>query len=213
MPYTAEQVWTAAAVAQRINGEYAKYDVMNYDVTPPVVLKTNSKTIMKDVLEGRTVSTPEDVEMGQKIRAHFQNKVMDILVGKASSFVQGAVNAANKAEFDERKDRLDLAIIASLPQSYHRDVKREVVDDRRRELGTAGHTGTVGERYAGDFSVLSCSFSQKYNCYCINAESAGHAFFFFLHQRVDVGQTYKMRGTVKAHRDEGVTQLNRVKVL
>lgn len=213
MPYTAEQVWTAAATAQRINGDYIKYDVMNYDVTPPVVLKTNSKTIMKNVLEGRAASLPEDVEYGAKVRAHFQNKVVDLLVGKASPFMQSAINAANKEEFDERKDRLDLAIIASLSQSYERDVKREKVDDRRRELGTAGHVGTVGEKYQGEFKVLTANFSQKYNCFCITAESAGHAFFFFLHQRIDVGQTYKMRGTVKAHRDEGVTQLNRVKVL
>ena len=127
MPYTSEQVWTAAATAQRINGEYVKYDVMNYDVTPPTVIKTNSKTIMKDVLEGRVTGTPEDTEYGLKVRAHFQNKVVDLLVGRASPFVQSAINAANKEEFDERKDRLDLAIIASLPQSYERDVRREVV--------------------------------------------------------------------------------------
>ena len=213
MPYTAEQVWTAAAVAQRHNGEYLKYDVMDYDVTPPRVIKLNSKSIMRSVLDGQIPATDSDREQGAKVRTHFQNKVVDMLVGKASPFIQSAINAANKEEFDERRDRLDLAIIASLPQSYERDVRREVVDDRRRELGTAGHVGTIGEKYQGEFKVLTCNFSHKYSCFCVTAESAGHAFFFFLHQKVDVGATYKMRGTVKAHRDEGVTQLNRVKVL
>lgn len=213
MPYTSEQVWTAAAVAQRHNGEYLKYDVMDYESTPPKVLKLNSKSLMQEVLAGRIPAFPSDTEYGLKVREHFRGKVMDILVGRASSFIQSAVNTANKEEFDERKDRLDMAIIASLPQSYERDVKRESVDDRRRALSAEGHVGKIGEKFTGDFVVLSCSYSHKYNCFCVNAESNNHAFFFFLHQKVDTGTTYKMKGTVKAHRDEGVTQLNRVKVL
>ncbi len=213
MSFTAEQVWTAGATAHRVNGgEYIKYDQMNYDVTPPTVLKLNNKALMQKVLLGDVASTDADRELGSKVRAHFQGKVMDLLVGKASSFVQSAINAAGKEEFGPR-DRLDMAIIASLFKSYDRDAKREEVDDRRRELSGSGHTGTVGEKIAGDFKVLSCSYSQKYACFCVNAESNEHAFFFFLHQKVDVGTVYKMRGTVKAHRDEGVTQLNRVKVL
>lgn len=213
MTYTSEQVWTAAAVAQRHNGEYVKYDQMNFDVTPPVIVKLNSKAIMRDVLEGKIDSTPADTEHGAKAREHFRGKVMDILVGKASGFIQSAVNAANKEEFDERKDRLDMAIIASLIQSYEFDMKREVVDDRRRELSVTGHVGKPGERIEGDFTVLSITYSHKYNCFCVNAESNNHAFFFFLQQKIEQGKNYKLKGTVKAHRDEGVTQLNRVKVL
>jgi|LauGreDrversion4_2_1035121.scaffolds.fasta_scaffold39724_5 hypothetical protein len=213
MTYTSEQVWTAAAVANRINGEYVKYDQMNFDVTPPVITKMNNKALVREVLEGKIDSTPADVEKGIKAREHFRGKVMDILVGKASGFIQSAVNAANKEEFDERKDRLDMAIIASLIQSYEFDMNREVVNDRRRELGATGHVGKPGERIEGDFTILSISYSQKYNCYCVNAEGNNHAFFFFLQQKVDQGKNYKLKGTVKAHRDEGVTQLNRVKVL
>lgn len=213
MAYTSEQVWTAAAVAQRHNGGYVKYDLMNFDATPPTVIKVNSKALMRDVLEGKFDSTPADTELGLKARDHFRGKVMDILVGKANPFIQSAVNAANKEEFDERKDRLDLAIIASLIQSYERDMKREIVDDRRRELGATGHVGKPGERIEGDFTILSITYSQKYNCYCVNAEGNNHAFFFFLQQKVEQGKNYKLKGTVKAHRDEGVTQLNRVKVL
>jgi hypothetical protein len=168
---------------------------------------------MRDALEGKIDSTPADSEQGIKVREHFRGKVMDILVGKANGFIQGAVNAANKEEFDERKDRSDMAIIASLFQSYERDMSREVVDDRRRELSVAGHVGKPGERMEGEFTILSISYSQKYNCYCVNAEGNGHAFFFFLQQAVEKGKSYKLKGTVKAHRDEGVTQLNRVKVL
>lgn len=213
MSYIAQQVWTAAATAHRINGgEYIKYDQFNYEVTPPQIIKLNNKALMQKVLAGDETSTDADRELGDKVRSHFQGKVVDLLVGRASPFIQSAINVANMEEFTPR-NRMEMAIIASLFSSYDRDVKREAVDDRRRELGVAGHTGTVGEKIAGDFKVLSCSFSHKYNCFCVNAECNGHAFFFFLHQKVDVGTVYKMRGTVKAHRDEGVTQLNRVKVL
>jgi hypothetical protein len=127
--YTAEQVWTAAAVAQRINGSYVKYDLMDFDATPPQVLKENSKSIMQKVLDGVIAPGPEDVDRGVMVRDHFRGKVMDLLAGRANDFTQVAI-AATETDVFSSKDRLAFAIVASLPNSYERDVKRETVDQR-----------------------------------------------------------------------------------
>jgi hypothetical protein len=209
--YSAEQVWTAAAVAQRINGSYVKYDLMDFDATPPIVLKENSKTIMQKVLDGVIAPLPEDVDRGILVRDHFRGKVMDLLAGKANDFTQVAI-AATETDVFSSKDRLAFAIVASLPNSYERDVKRETVDNRVSSA-VGGPIGSVGDKVSVTAEVLKSVFSMKWNTHYVTAITNDEQVVFFAYKEaLPVGGIYNLKGTVKTHRDQGVTQLNRVKV-
>ena len=204
--YTASQIWGAVAAAHRINGGYCKYDVINHE-TNTITKKTN-KSLVWDLLESDQV-TNDDVLNGVKVREHFQGKAMELLSGPKNDFLFSAVKIAQREEFTS-KDRLDVAIASCLPASYERDLTREASLDKTLN---SQHVGKVKDRVRGAFEIVSCNFSQKYNCYCVSAVSDGNAYFFFTQHKLEVGKTSELKGTVKAHRDNGVTQLTRVQAV
>jgi len=204
--YTAAQIWGAVAAAHRINGGYCKYDEINHE-TNTVVKKTN-KALVWDLLESDQV-TNEDVLNGLKVREHFQGKAMALLSGPKNDFLFSAVKISQREEFTS-KDRLDVAIAACLPASYERDLLRE---EAQNKTVNSQHVGKLKDRVRGAFEIVSCNFSQKYMCYCVSAVSDGNSFFFFTQHKLEVGKTSELKGTVKAHRDNGVTQLTRVQAV
>ena len=206
--YTADQVWAAIATAHRINGGYIKFDIMaNTETGEPA--KRPNKTLVWDILEDANAVTATDAELGQKVRKHFQGKAMELLSGPKNDFLFSAVKIAQREEFTS-KDRLDVAIASCLPASYERDLTREASLDKALN---SQHVGKVKDRVRGAFEIVSCNFSQKYNCYCVSAVSDGNAYFFFTQHKLEVGKTSELKGTVKAHRDNGVTQLTRVQAV
>jgi hypothetical protein len=106
----------------------------------------------------------------------------------------------------------DIAVIASLPQSYERGMKRANVD-QRITFATGGYIGQPSDRVTLTIEILKMNYSQKWNTnYFTGITSEDQVVFFGYNGngKLDIGDTYTIEGTVKAHRDNS-TQLNRVK--
>jgi hypothetical protein len=110
--------------------------------------------------------------------------------------------------------RMEIAVIASLPSSYERGMKRANVD-QRITFATGGYIGTPSNRVTLTIELLKMNYSQKWNTsYFTGITSEDQVVFFAYNStgKLDIGDTYTIQGTVKAHRDNS-TQLNRVKFI
>jgi hypothetical protein len=115
-------------------------------------------------------------------------------------------------EFDSVKHKLELAVIACLPQSQSRALERQAVQDRVRQTSGAV-IGRPGDKVQLAVEVIKSNYSQQWNTWYTTAVTADNcAVFFAFRQELVKGATHTIRGTVKAHKD-GSTQLNRVSII
>jgi hypothetical protein len=206
--YTADRVFAAAVAAQEVNGEYLKYERRDPD-TGTVTARPN-KEIMREFLE-QDLTAAQKV-LGQQIRDHYHKLLFQQMSGELKDFLATALRVSTKETF-ANNDWLDLAIVAALPSCYQRDVNRESAREERKELAaTSQPVGQPGDRISGEFRVVQCNWSQKWQVWTVNAQQGANMFFFFLPLEVQPGQTIRMSGTVKGHRDGNITQLNRVRM-
>jgi hypothetical protein len=215
--YSVDNVWGAAVAAQRINGSYVKETV--YKVDPEmsgntVVDKRRNRDIMLDILSNPAVLTVEDIAQGQECRNFLQNDItFRALKNKLTEF-DGSVSKvlAVTEEFDSVKHKLELAVVACLPQSHARSLERQAVQDRVRQ--TSGELiGTPGVKVQLAVEIVKSNYSQQWNTwYATGVTQDNSAVFFAYRQELAKGATHTIVGTVKAHRD-GSTQLNRVSII
>lgn len=203
--YVADDVWAAACMAQRINGSYVKSGDMNTQ---------SNRQLMEKVLAGNYTEqiTDEDREQGKKVRQYCQAYTFKILKGiKLSDFDNNAMLISNR---DMITANYDISVIASLPQSYERGIKRVNIDQRIK-FATGGYIGTPKDRVTLTIELLKYNYSQQYNTTYFTGITDEDQIVFFAYNHIDgleIGDTYTIQGTVKAHRDNS-TQLNRVKVI
>lgn len=215
--YKADDVWAAACAAQRINGQYVKM-VTSYATAEEILpnslqgpSKETNRMIISRLLADTSQITDADREQAKLVRSHFQGFTFRILQGKfLSEFDNNAMVISNR---DEIENLLDIAIIASLPSCYLRNVERDKIN-KRLEFATGGHIGNVGDKVSCSIEVVKVNFSQNYNCFFVSGvtEIDQPVFFAYNRQGVNVGDKLNIKGTVKSHRDNQ-TQLNRVKVV
>jgi hypothetical protein len=125
-----------------------------------------------------------------------------------SEFDNNAMVIANR---DVIEATYDVAVIASLPASYERAVKRDTLN-RKIESASGGFVGRVGDKVNLRVEVVRSVFSQQWNVYFITGiTSDDQPVFFSYREAIPNGKSIVAQGTVKAHRDN-TTQLNRVKV-
>ena len=212
--FTAEHVWALAVAIDRINGGYFKEDIYVYENECRKRTTQANKMMLKEwLLTGVNEITEEDRARGLEFRAHFQGLLFREISGGLNDFLQSAMRIAGRDEFTD-VDNLDLAILASLPATAKRDIARQTVQNERRELSRdSQHVGKIGDKVCADVEVLSCFYSQKWNTFYVNAKAGTNMLMFAFRNELARGTTVKIQGTVKAHRDDGVTQLNRVKVV
>jgi len=213
--YSVDDVWAAAVAAQRINGAYIKETVYKFDEVKNtnVVHKQRNRDVMMDFLCVPGTISDEDRAQGQECRKFLQNDLtLRALKGQLSGFDASVVKTvAVENQFDSVKHKLELAVVACLPQSHQRAVERQAMQDRVRQ--SAGVFGSVGDKVALDVEVVSATYSKIYNIFWVTAVTADNQMVFFSNKEsFDAGTHLAIRGTVKAHRD-GRTQLNRVKVV
>ena len=203
--YTADDVWAAACQAQQINGEYVKTSM------PNDVLRRTNRAIVELLLADTTKITDEARIQGKKVRQYFQAFTFKILKGtKLSEFEKYAMVLSNSEVLETA---YALAVIISLPQSYERGVKRDNADQRVK-FATGGYIGNVGDKVTLTIEVVKTVYSQKWNTSYFTGITDEDQIVFFAYNHIDrleIGDTYTIQGTVKAHRDNS-TQLNRVKV-
>jgi len=114
MQFTAETVWACAAAAQRINGDYIKEDVYNFDIDQKNPIKVANKKLVKQWLrEGTSPATELDREHGEACRNYIKGWLMKELSGKITDFERQALKIAQKDEFTGR-DMFDFAVVSCL---------------------------------------------------------------------------------------------------
>ena len=215
--HSVDNVWAAAVAAQRINGSYVKETM--YKVDPEmssntVIDKRRNRDIMLDILANPAQLTVEDIAQGQECRKFLQNDItFRALKNKLTEF-DGSVSKvlAVTDEFDTVKHKLELAVVACLPQSHARALERQTVQERVRQ--TSGELiGAPGVKVQLAVEIVKSNYSQQWNTWYATAVTADNsAVFFAYRQELAKGAKYTIVGTVKAHRD-GSTQLNRVSII
>jgi len=212
--YSLDNVWGAAVAAQRVNGEYVKEDKININEDGShETLKKRNRDIMMVFLTVPGTITDEDRATGRECRRFLQNDLtFRALKGQLSAFDASVSKVvAVEEEFDSVQHRLELAVVACLPQSHQRAIVRQSIQDRVRNAG--GYIGNVSDKVALDAEVVSANWSNIYNIFWVTAITQDNqALFFSYKSQLNSGTQIKLVGTVKAHRDNK-TQLNRVKVV
>jgi len=214
--HSVDNVWGAAVAAQRINGSYVKETQHRLDDTigTIVVGKRRNRDIMLDILANPALLTVEDIAQGQECRKFLQNDITFRALKNRLTEFDGSVSKvlAVEDEFDTVKHKLELAVVACLPQSHARSLERQAVQDRVRQTSGA-LIGTPGDKVTLAVEIVKSNYSQQWNTWYATAITADNsAVFFAYRQELARGATHTIQGTVKAHRD-GSTQLNRVSII
>ena len=206
--YNADDVWSAACAAQRINGSYIKFTMISE--SDPAETKLSNRMIVEQLLADTFIITDQDREQGKKVRAFYQAYTFKILQGKQlNDFDNTTMLIANR---DVITSTYDIAVIASLPSCYERGVVRQSAD-QRINFATGGFIGKANDKVTASIEVLKSVFSMKWNTnYVTGITSDDQVVFFAYKEALDIGVVLNITGTVKAHRDNS-TQLNRVKVI
>ena len=206
--YNADDVWSAACAAQRINGSYIKLSMVSE--SDPATTKLSNRMVVEQLLADPFIITDEDREQGKKVRAFYQALTFKILQGKQlSDFDNNAMLISNREVIT---GNYDVAVIASLPSCYERGVERQSTE-QRVNFATGGFIGKVSDKVKLEIEVIKCTYSHSYNVFFVTGiTTQDQPVFFSYKDKVPTGDTMNIAGTVKAHRDN-ITQLNRVKVI
>jgi hypothetical protein len=211
-----DNVWGAACAAQRINGSYVKETQHRFDEdrNTMVVERLRNRDIMSDILANPAQLTVEDIAQGQECRKFLQQDLT--FRGLKSQLTEFDLNVvktlAVSEEFNTATHKLELALVACLPESQKRALARQEVQSRVGQT-TGGYVGAVDNKVELDVEVVSANYSQSYGIFWVTAITQDNqAVFFSYKSKLVTGSWIQIKGTVKAHRD-GKTQLNRVKVI
>jgi len=209
---TADQVWTFAATADRINdGQYLKEDQRSSD-GQCVIREANKAMIrrwLKDSYCGE--DTPADRDLGAAARAwHRGQLLMTAIKRPLTGFEETLNRAVGLDEFALEIHQLEIATIASQIRSYRTGVAHE-----QRMWGTdTTPLAPVGAKIECQVEVVKSVYSQNYNTNYIRAVTVDtrKVVMFNYREGMDPDTVLTIKGTVKAHRED-CTQLNRVRVL
>jgi hypothetical protein len=206
--FTASHVWALAVAAQRINGDYLKEPVYDFNVDQQKPVKEANKALVKKWLrEGINPTTELDIAEGEECRNYIKGWLMRELAGKITDFERQALKIAQKEEFTTR-DMYDFAVVSCLPSSVardrnHQEIKREVYHSEQL-------VGNIGDIIVGEVTVVKSSFSQMYNKYKISGRM-GESFIDFWFAAPLEGSV-RIKGKIKAVRGDKTTALNYVKI-
>ena len=206
--YNADDVWAAACQAQQVNGSYVKLSALTENQLTTGV-RSNLELIVS-LMEDTTKITDENREQGLKVRKYYQGLTFKVLKGiKLNDFDNNVMLISNR---DVITENFDLAVIASLPNSYVRAVERDNVDQRIK-FATGGFIGKAGDKITQKIEVVKQIWSTKWDTHYITGINDKDQVLFFSHKNLlEVGKSVTIEGTVKSHREDS-TQLNRVKVI
>jgi len=195
--------WGAACAAYRINGGYVKW--------AEVTSQKSNKEIVRELLQSPAeLITEQDLAQGQQVRNYIA-KVATMASLRGTLDVWGR-EMARVSQLTTIENSYDLNVIASMPQTYERQLQRDRVHERlcatdRDYVATAGHKLEL------DVEVLENRYSRKWSTYYVTViDTANRAWYFAYKSGLKKGEKFTIRGTVKKQVD-GMVQLNRVKLI
>lgn len=208
---SADQIWGAAACADRENGgEYLKEDRWMMNATPPFIEKQTNRTLMWKAIVDNSLITGADIDTGRKAREWLhKNLVFKGLKGTVSDFEQALSRVVEMEEFMTGADRYEIALVTSQIRAYREGTRMEAVLEDVINTPVAA----VGEKVQLNVEVIKSVYSQNFNVYFITAKTDGHQMVFFSYREQKTpGEWLTIKGHVKAHRQDA-TQLNRVRMV
>ena len=211
---SAEQIWGAAAYADRINGgEYRKepeYRVLDDGRISDEVVRAANKTHMWTAILDTSRITTDDCDTGRQALDYVRKTlVMKGLRGNLSDFDQALSRVVEMDEFMTGADRYEIALVTSQIRAWREGTRIEAV------LADVDRTpvAAVGDKVQLNVQVVKAVYSTNYNVYFITAKTDHNQMVFFSYrERLPVGDRREIKGSVKAHRPDA-TQLNRVRVV
>jgi len=217
--FKAEDVWSAAAAATRINGGYLKEpkfkgqeDANGYFVQ--IQISEANKVLVRKLLDANQGWTEEDVARGAEARAYYaQGGLIKILEGSANEFETTAISIAQKETIESN---YDLAVLSSLIASAERNAKRDELNNAKRISGSR-HVGKVGDHMVlKGAEVIGTGSLTDFGKYRVEARFEGNLYAWWSSKSYDAGTTLNVKGKVKGHVTDrttnvAVTQLNYVK--
>ena len=209
----ADVIWAAAAHAHRVNqGEYYRqpYQARDTEGQPIGTQYRRNRDIMLDAIRDLSLITNADRALGREAREyHSRNIMMKSLRGTMSEFDHSVRQAVTLDDFDLGGDYVSIAVIASQIRAYEAARQLEIAMDGVSREPVAD----IGTKIEQDVTVARAVYSQNYGVWFITAVTEDRrAVFFSYRERMNAGHQCRIRGTVKAYR-ENSTQLNRVKVI
>jgi hypothetical protein len=208
--YDANTVWAAACAAQRINGEYLKEAkwIPDTNVSVPA-----NKVLMRTIISDPAQITAEDRAQAELVRTYWRNKLVEVLAGTANQFTAQAVDFAGRTEILSN-EFLALGTISYLPEGYNRGQKRDEQRMKKQEATMGSqHFGKVGDKISSKATVIECRYSERWGTHYVTAQFDTNVILFAYRNKLEDGVTITLTGTIKAHRDDGITQLNRVRII
>ena len=195
--------WAAACAAYRINGGYVKW--------AETTSQKSNKEIVKELLQNpEDMITDQDQAQGQLVRKYIaKTATMASLRGTLDTWGREMARVSQLATVE---NSYDLNVIASMPQTYERQLQRDRVHER---LGAADrdYVATAGHKVELDVEVLENCYSRKWSTYYVTViDTENRAWYFAYRSGLKKGERFTVRGTVKRQAD-GMVQLNRVKLI
>jgi len=186
-------VMTFAVAAQEQNGDYINYGKLTNKmiIQSHLGILDDNRALYVDHITDSVTNIAEDIIQ------YYKGLTFKAMGNKINDFEQKILSIINSGVIDQR----DIGLIASLPKSYNRAVKRDVTDTQMRKLSTTSiYIGTIGEDVESEIRILNCSFIQKLQCHVVNAEMNGNVVCFFTKHNADHwGDTCAIKGKVKRH--------------
>ena len=203
---TIEQAFALSARVHRELGGYFK------DTDIPVTGgAVSNKTQLSQYLLANAEVTDADRARGLELLAHCRGLIMKKLANDINQYDSVILEVANRTTITDA-DRYHLALLASVPQTVARVEQRRQQDEKIADRAES-YLAQVGAKVVTDIEVLRSTFSNNYNVFFTMAKTDDGCVVFFAYKEQLKPGRYSIRGTVKAHRDDYQTQLNRVKVL
>ena len=195
--------WGAASAAYRINGGYVKW--------AETTSQKSNKEIVRELLQNPSeLITDQDCSQGQLVRNYIaKTATMASLRGTLDIWGKEMARVSQLATVE---NSYDLNVIASMPQTYERQLQRDRVHERLSATDR-DYVATVGHKVELDVEVLENRYSKKWSTYYITVvDTANRAWYFAYRSGLKKGERFTVRGTVKRQVD-GMVQLNRVKLI
>jgi hypothetical protein len=220
--YNTDSVLALSVAIDRDQG-FIKSGSGYYDYTRQVTIHDNKTAIaMALVATEQTITvTDEDRVLAQVIKTSFKEELIaKKLMNKLNTFEESVLNSIA----NDNVDNFGVSILASLPNSYRVQKKRQMLDnwfDAHR--ATSEFVRKIGDRVKFEVEVKDVKFIAKFGIHlvtCINDD--GNIVKFFFNREPDIaglleGKRIVLTGKVKTHdvskfSDCKETVLNYVKI-
>lgn len=188
--------WASVAAAYRING--GRY--INQNTYPfPEGIKFN-KDLAMSLCENPGAVLDEDRVQGEILASHFSGLLFKTLSGP---IVNGFMSTIANIVGMESVGRYEISCMSALPQTYRRDLEREVKQEKKQAVAaTSTFIGQEASKHELDVEIIESFYSKNYNIFINTATDGVNIIKFSTAHGADifpVGVKIRIKGSVKRH--------------